>query len=277
MYYGIIYMIRNKINGKIYFGQTIEQKGFNGRYKGGQWWKYSDNEHLKNSYDKYGLDNFEVIKQFDVAHSKEELDYLEDMYICLYDTINPKYGYNKKRGGSHGKHTEEALQKQRENQPKLYGENNPFYGKHHTDETKTKIAQANMGRQHTEESKRKMSESQKVAQLGHEVSEETRKKISKANSNPSEETRKKISDSKKGKSLTDEHKQKIKDNAPRGSSHKRAKKVICVETGEIFDSASQAGEVHNVTRGMITLCCQGERKTVKGKQFKYYVEENVNE
>ena len=95
MYYGIIYMIRNKLNGKIYFGQTIEQRGFNGRYKGGQWWKYSDNEHLKNSYDKYGLDNFEVIKQFDVAYSKEELDDLEDMYICLYDTINPRYGYNK--------------------------------------------------------------------------------------------------------------------------------------------------------------------------------------
>ena len=41
---------------------------------------------------------------------------------------------------------------------------------------------------------------------------------------------------------------------------------VDVETGEIFDSTSQAGEVYNVTRGMITQCCQGKRKTVKGKK-----------
>ena len=43
----------------------------------------------------------------------------------------------------------------------MQGENNPFYGKHHTDETRKKIADKATGRHHTEESKRKMSESRK--------------------------------------------------------------------------------------------------------------------
>ena len=30
--YGIIYLIRNKINNKCYIGQTINKRGFKGRY-----------------------------------------------------------------------------------------------------------------------------------------------------------------------------------------------------------------------------------------------------
>ena len=30
--YGIIYVIRNKVNNKLYIGQTTNKKGFNGRY-----------------------------------------------------------------------------------------------------------------------------------------------------------------------------------------------------------------------------------------------------
>ena len=30
--YGIIYMIKNTVNNKIYFGQTISKRGFEGRY-----------------------------------------------------------------------------------------------------------------------------------------------------------------------------------------------------------------------------------------------------
>jgi hypothetical protein len=63
------------------------------------------------------------------------------------------------------------------------GEKNPFYGKHHTQETKKKIGDAERGEKNhfygkhrSEEDKRKISESQK----GKYVSEETRKKISEA-------------------------------------------------------------------------------------------------
>ncbi|SCI12266.1 group I intron endonuclease [uncultured Clostridium sp.] len=96
--YGIIYKIRNKINDKVYIGQCTDK--FKRRYKGKRWWDYTHNIHLKNSYNKYGAENFEVTEMLDVAFSKSELDIKEDMWILYYNAINPKFGYNKKRGGN---------------------------------------------------------------------------------------------------------------------------------------------------------------------------------
>lgn len=108
--YGVIYKIRNKINNKIYFGQTIEKGGFDRRYKNNLY-EYTHNKHLKKSINKYGIDNFEIDKEFDIAYSKEELDKLEDMYIKIYNTANRKYGYNKQFGGDNGKLSDETKNK----------------------------------------------------------------------------------------------------------------------------------------------------------------------
>jgi hypothetical protein len=51
----IIYRIFNKINGKSYIGQSVVS--FNKRYKGGDWLKYTHNQILKNSVNKYGLED----------------------------------------------------------------------------------------------------------------------------------------------------------------------------------------------------------------------------
>lgn len=103
--YGYIYMIRNTVNGKIYFGQT--KNSFKKRY-GSNFEKHTHNQHLKNSIKKYGVENFEVREEFDVAYSKEELDELENLYIKIYNTIDSRFGYNKRYGGSHGKLIEES-------------------------------------------------------------------------------------------------------------------------------------------------------------------------
>lgn len=105
--YGVIYMIRNKINNKIYFGQTSEKNGIDRRYKN-DIIKHTHNTHLKSSLIKHGIDNFEVVKEFDVAYSKEELDKLEVMYIKIYKTTDSNYGYNKKNGGANGKLSDET-------------------------------------------------------------------------------------------------------------------------------------------------------------------------
>lgn len=93
--YGYVYMIRNKVNGKLYFGITVND--FQTRYYGNIL-KYTHNEHLKHSIKKYGIENFEINEQFDVAYNEDDLYNLEDMYICLYDTI--KNGYNVRRSGA---------------------------------------------------------------------------------------------------------------------------------------------------------------------------------
>ena len=99
--YGIIYKITNKINGKVYIGQTIQKGGFDRRYCH-DLSKNTHNEHLRMSIKKYGIDNFYINKEFDVAFSREELDIKEILWIKYYKSTNEKYGYNISLGG----HTE---------------------------------------------------------------------------------------------------------------------------------------------------------------------------
>lgn len=87
----IIYKITNKINGKIYIGQSIHQ--FNKRYRSGKWWLYTHNKYLKNSVDKYGLDNFDVEIIEEDVKSIEDLNFYEMKYADKYNSYTP-YGYN---------------------------------------------------------------------------------------------------------------------------------------------------------------------------------------
>ena len=161
--YGIVYMIKNKVNKKIYFGVTTSKNGFDGRYSHNIALN-TKNEHLKHSIEKYGIDNFEINKQFDIAYSKHELGQLEDMYICLYNTLDPRYGYNKKRGGQLQTYSIESRQKMSDSQKQFAQQDdyvNPFKGKKHSDKTKQINSQKHKGKQtwlgksHTEEAKEK--------------------------------------------------------------------------------------------------------------------------
>lgn len=106
--YGIIYKIINLKNNKIYIGQSIS--GFNRRYKN-DILKYSGNLHLKSSIEKYGLENFEIVKIFDIAFSKTELDIKECFWISYYKSNNSLFGYNKTTGGGSPTFTEEVRKK----------------------------------------------------------------------------------------------------------------------------------------------------------------------
>lgn len=113
--YGIIYKITNKINKKVYIGQTTSEYGFSGRYsckgKGVERVynqhklmkekSYEYNKHLLNSIEKYGFENFSVCEIFDVAFSKYELDIKEQCWIMIYDSY--KNGYNQNMGGNGNK------------------------------------------------------------------------------------------------------------------------------------------------------------------------------
>ena len=137
--YGYIYLIKNIVNEKLYFGQTI--KSFDVRYKGNLE-KNTNNQHLKKSIEKYGIENFEIIKEFDIAYTKNELDKLEDMYICLYDTMNDKKGYNERRGGSRGRLSDSSRKKLSQSRK---GENNPMYGKKLSEERRKEIGLMSRG------------------------------------------------------------------------------------------------------------------------------------
>ena len=69
---------------------------------------------------------------------------METLLIKLWNTVDPKYGYNLTYGGEGNVPSEETRKKQSEAKKGKYtGENHPMYNKHHTEEAKIKIGNAN--------------------------------------------------------------------------------------------------------------------------------------
>ena len=95
-----IYVIRNKVNNKVYIGQTWQtiKKRFNCHKR------HAPNKHLESAFNKYGLDSFSI-ELLGNCYGQEAADYLEISFIEAYKSTNSKYGYNMKEGGAHGKPT----------------------------------------------------------------------------------------------------------------------------------------------------------------------------
>lgn len=178
-----IYVHKNKINGKMYIGQTCQKP--EKRWNNGK--GYETSPKFYNAILKYGWDNFEHIVLY-TNLSLKDANEIEQKLICFYKTNEDKFGYNITSGGHNFSHTEETKQKigksnsialkghtWSEEQHKIIsamftGEGNPFFGKHHTKETKIKISKNRKGKyngkehhmygkSHTEETKIKISES----------------------------------------------------------------------------------------------------------------------
>lgn len=98
---GKIYKITNKVNGKIYVGQTV--KTLEERFKKHCWGtterdKYHLNMAIKKAIIKYGKENFtiELIEEVET----DKLDEREVYWISFYDSYNK--GYNCTLGGQNG-------------------------------------------------------------------------------------------------------------------------------------------------------------------------------
>lgn len=93
-----VYMHRNKINGKIYVGQTKYGDDPNIRY-GDKGRGYRCNKSLYPDIIKYGWDNFEHIVLINNL-TKEKADYFESYYINEYKSNDNMFGYNITNGGT---------------------------------------------------------------------------------------------------------------------------------------------------------------------------------
>lgn len=94
-----IYMHKNKINNKVYIGQTCQIKthfrwGHNGNH-------YKDQPKFFRAIQKYGWDNFEHLI-LETNLSKEVADIKERELIILYNSI--ENGYNTADGGQTSRH-----------------------------------------------------------------------------------------------------------------------------------------------------------------------------
>lgn len=147
-----IYGIKNKINSKIYVGQTGES--FIRRYWHHNWLLKNnkhDNRHLQSAWNKYGESNF-IFYVIEIVDSKSLLDDLEIKYIKYYKEL--KLSYNILDGG--GGHLGVPIN---ENAKRIIGEKNRknMLGKKHSEKTKIKMSIARKGK-HQHRSSDKITE-----------------------------------------------------------------------------------------------------------------------
>ena len=94
-----IYKITNKLNNKIYIGQTTRTIRERWRCHTNSSKHPEQGHYLHKSMNKYGVNNFEI-EQIDTAFSVKELNFKEKFWIKFYNTMNDTCGYNLRSGGS---------------------------------------------------------------------------------------------------------------------------------------------------------------------------------
>lgn len=167
----IIYKATNKINGKIYIGQTVRTLGA----------RISD--HFRSTVGrfpralrKYGLDNFDF-SVVESCESKEVMNERERYWISFFSS-NGSEGYNLTEGGENPP-SQKGVKRSEETKLKLRGLRNSL-GTKRSDEMKNRLAEAmagnknSFGHKRSDETKEKMSISAKKRI----ISTEGRKKLS---------------------------------------------------------------------------------------------------
>lgn len=123
-----VYCHTNKHNGKKYVGVT-SQNPYD-RWQNGN--HYKRHKRFWDDIVRYGWEEFthEIIY---TGLTEKEAAFEEKRLIEKWKLTSPKYGYNFYDGGKIVKSSEKAKEKLSELNS---GEHNPFYGCHHSDETK---------------------------------------------------------------------------------------------------------------------------------------------
>lgn len=222
----IIYKITNRVNGKVYIGQTI--RSLEHRWKQ-HCSKSSGCIYIHRAIQKYGKENF-TVEQIDVASDREELNKKEQYWIQHYDCIAPK-GYNMTTGGDNFERCDDSREKIRKRQT---GETNSFYGKTHSDEVKKRFSEQRKGENNAMYGSARFGE--KNPMYGKHHSEETKQLYREMFS---------------------------------GSNSPRAKKVVCVETGEVFNTVTDAARYIGKTNTHLCACCKGKVQTCGGYHWRY--------
>ncbi|MBQ3642435.1 GIY-YIG nuclease family protein [bacterium] len=204
-----IYKIENKINHKVYIGQSknIKHRFHSHIYK---CFILNYNHPLYCSIRKYGIQNF----TFTIIKKTFDLDLWEVFFTKLYNSADSEYGYNILTGREHPEYLTKEIMTKRKNTYKkrgyIYdaemlkylsdirkGEKNGFYGKHHTEDTL------------------------KINREAH------------------------------------------------------SKKVVCIETGVVYQSIKEASNKMNLNKTCIGLCCNGKSITCGGYHWRFYEKEFI--
>ena len=195
-------------SGKVYIG--ITSSPVNRRWQNGK--GYRQHRYFNAAIQKYGWQNFthEILfsnlSKYDACEKEKEL-------IMLYNSTDRRFGYNQSTGGESG-----------------------ACGVHPSQETIEKLRRASTGRKRGVEELKKFSEKMR----GHPVSKETREKIS---------------NSLKGRP------HKHSQETLRKIAKANGKPVVCVETGELFYSAVEASRQMGLSKCAVWYAVKNGQKS----------------
>lgn len=270
----IIYLIKNTANGKCYIGQTLRP------------FKIRKSEHLNaaanisrtkhpsplhSAINEFGSGKF-VWEILEECNSSTHLNEREKFYIKLLNTQIPN-GYNQTSGGYIDGSMSEDVRKKIANTvvelhkdpayrakvyPKLKGRTPPNKGQPMSDLQKKKVSDAkkavyadpnylnpNIGQKRTDEQKARIREGQGKRALGGD----------KWYAAHSDQYTPAIREKMRLKKL--------------GKKPINTKKVLCLETGEVFNGLTDTSKALNINRQSIYLQIKGILKSAGGKHFKY--------
>lgn len=182
-----VYCHTNKKNNKKYVGatsQSVLERWQNGKH-------YKRHKNFYNDIVLYGWNNFthEILY---TNLTKKQAEKIEADIIKNWHLTDKKYGYNVRNGGKLNKLSPKAIEKLKERNK---GENNPFFNKQHSEETKVIM-----------------------------------------------------------------------------SERKPKRKVICIETKNIYNSTREAERKTDISHSDIIKCCKGKQNTAGNFHWKYLEE-----
>lgn len=260
-----VYLRTNKINGKQYVGQTN-----NFKRREYDWyninWGYAGHL-INNARKKYGVENWDTVILKECS-TVDETNYWETFYIKQLNTKYPS-GYNLTDGGEGSIGCVFSDERKKKLSEKMKGEGNPFYGRHHTEETLEKFK----NRKISDETRKKMSEARKGKEpwiKGKHLLEETKIRLSEMfkdrHRSPSTEFKKGNMPWNTGKHLSEETKEKIMKT--KGKTVYQY--TIDGELIKVWNSTKECGR-NGFCQVRVAACCRGDYgcKTYKGYKWSY--------
>lgn len=236
----IVYMHLNKQNNKVYIGITC-QVPFK-RWQNGEGYKKST--HFYRAINKYGWNNFEHLILY-TNLTQEEAILKEKELIQFFDATNPEKGYNLSPGGQTGPKDFTKI-KESSQQNKRFGKDN--------------VNSIRVLCKETQEVFGSMSEAARWSGTDSAKISYCCKGIRKhAGHHP-------IDNSLLSWEITNKEVTAYC-HAPQNKNP--IKKVQCIETQIIYNSASEAMRQTGINGGNIGRCCQGKRKTAGGLHWQY--------
>jgi group I intron endonuclease len=137
----IVYLVHNRVNGKVYIGQTMRSLATR--------WSEHKSDAIRNCGEmvlhhairKYGPEAFEV-RVLCTADTPEQLNFKEQFYIARFDSLHRDRGYNRAPGGA----MQMTLETCRKISLAMKGRTAHNKGKKMSQDQRVKISRACMGR-----------------------------------------------------------------------------------------------------------------------------------